>query len=267
MTFHPDLALEFFRYRTALTGLWVVLLLGLGAWRTLRPASKLEPTRVLRNFALGGITEVIQHWVAAPVLAILAGALLEIRPGLLPSEWPWAVRALLGLLLLDGLLYFWHRLNHIIPFLWRFHRVHHSDPVMDASTAVRFHPGEFLLATATSTLQLWVVGFDPATYVLYDFCVMLAVPFHHANLRLPQGWDRAIQSLLITPELHAIHHSVRAEETNSNYGTIFSFWDRIFGTRKLRGPAADIEIGVLPAARQEGIDLLISPFRRTPDAS
>lgn len=263
-----EFALQFFKYRTFLTLFWIAMLLIWGWRSSLRAQRPSSAQRILKNFALGGVTELTQILLAAPVLAFLATSLLAARPtGWIPVDWPWWVRSLTGLLALDGILYLWHRLNHIIPFLWRFHRVHHSDPQMDASTAVRFHPGEFLLATGTSALQMWIVGFDPATYLLYDFGVMLAVPFHHANLRLPRGWDSALQWLIITPEIHAIHHSVRPEETNSNYGTIFSFWDRIFGSRRVRGPAADIETGVTPEAPQGAWKLLTAPVRPAPDAA
>lgn len=261
VNYDSELILVFFEYRTGIIAFWVTALLAL-SWRfSLRPSQSLEPRLIFRNFALGGITEVAQRFLAAPALALMAVEMMKIRLGWIPQEWPLAVRAIIALLILDGILYFWHRLNHIIPFLWRFHRVHHSDPQMNASTAVRFHPGEFLLATGTSALQLWITGFDPATYLLYDFCVTVAVPFHHANLRLPGNWDRRLRLLIITPELHAIHHSIRDEETQSNFGTIFSFWDRLFRTRKTREPAASIVTGVLPLASQRLIDLLDAPAR------
>jgi sterol desaturase/sphingolipid hydroxylase (fatty acid hydroxylase superfamily) len=180
---------------------------------------------------------------------------------LIPAKMPIAGAGVVSLVLLDGVLYAWHRMNHRIPVLWRFHRVHHSDPAMDASTSIRFHPGEFLLATAASALQWTLVGGRLDLYLFYDVAVLVAVPFHHANLRLPGKLDALLQKLFITPEIHGIHHSVRPEETDSNFGTVFSVWDRILGTARMRAPASEIQVGLRPPLREKLIALLLSPFR------
>jgi sterol desaturase/sphingolipid hydroxylase (fatty acid hydroxylase superfamily) len=253
---------QFFEYRLILTGVWLVALLFLGFAHPLRPNSSRASKRVLLNLSLGGVTELAQRWISAPLIAWAATLIGETHSGPIPAHWPLWARAVAALLLLDFILYVWHRLNHEVPFLWRFHRVHHSDPHMDASTAVRFHPGEFLLASAPSLFQLWVTGFQVELYLVYDLAVFLAVPFHHANLRLPPRVSAILQTLVITPELHAIHHSIRDEETQSNYGTVFSFWDRIFRTRRSRAPAIDIEIGCLPDIPQHFLKLLAAPTGR-----
>ena len=263
--FQSDWVEAYFTYRAGVVILAVGVFVVVGRLRPLRqqsPFGRPEGLRWLRNGMLAGVTEAAQRLFSAPVVALVLPLLLGLHPGLFAStDLPWILRAGGSLLVLDALLYGWHRLNHTVPGLWRFHRVHHADPQMDATTGVRFHPGEYVLAAGVGILQLWVVGADLQIYILYDGLVTFAVPFHHANFSLGHKVDRALQAVIVTPEFHGIHHSQRPEETHSNYGTVFTFWDRLFGSYRARTPAAEIDIGLDRPLPERFFALLASPWK------
>jgi sterol desaturase/sphingolipid hydroxylase (fatty acid hydroxylase superfamily) len=155
----------------------------------------------------------------------------------------WA-QFLVAFLLLDLSFYYWHLMNHRIPFLWRFHNVHHMDPALDVSTAFRFHFGEVLLSTLFRVVQVSLIGMSFATFATYELIFQLNTLFHHSNLRLPIRVERRLNRVLVTPRMHGIHHSQVRPETNSNYGVVFPWWDRLHRTLGLNIPQAKIEIGV-----------------------
>src|SRR5436305_9228878 len=136
-----------------------------------------------------------------------------------------AVRFILSFLLVDLSFYYWHLANHRVPFLWRFHNVHHIDPDLDVSSAFRFHFGEIALSAVMSVLQVSVIGISAGAFFLYQMAFQAEVIFHHSNWRLPIALERALSKLIVTPRMHGIHHSQVQRENNSNYGTVFSFWD------------------------------------------
>ena len=123
---------------------------------------------------------------------------------------------------MDLTFYYWHRLNHLRPLLWRFHNVHHVDPDMDVTTSFRFHLGEVLYSTLFRLLQVGLMGVSPLTYLLYEFIFNCATMFHHSNVRLPLAWERLLNRVFVTPRMHGVHHSALGPETNSNYSVIFS---------------------------------------------
>jgi sterol desaturase/sphingolipid hydroxylase (fatty acid hydroxylase superfamily) len=149
-----------------------------------------------------------------------------------------------ALVLLDAWMYLWHRLNHISKFLWRFHRMHHSDSQMDASTALRFHPGEMLLGALLRVSLVPILGLEFWNLLLYDTILLPVILFHHSNVNLPQRWDRVVRVIIVTPFIHRVHHSQIAVQTNSNYSSVFSFWDRVAGTLLLRGDLRGIKLGL-----------------------
>lgn len=141
---------------------------------------------------------------------------------------PLVIQILLSVLILDGVAYIWHRLNHTIPFLWRFHATHHSDNLIDSSSAIRFHPGEVLISLVLRFAVVWLLGIPLVGLFIFELIFLTSNFVEHSYVRLPAHWERRLQWLLVTPALHRWHHSVNWREANSNYGTIFSFWDRIF---------------------------------------
>ncbi len=157
---------------------------------------------------------------------------------------PAAVRWPAAVLLLDAWTYAWHRLNHRVPFLWRFHRWHHADRAMDVTTASRFHTGEIVLSSLLRVPVLALVGCRIEELALYEVLLFTVVQFHHANIGLPEWLDRPLRAVVVTPSMHKVHHSIIRAECDSNYSSLFSWWDRIFRSRKTVGDPRKIVFGV-----------------------
>jgi len=151
---------------------------------------------------------------------------------------------ILSFLLLDYLIYWWHRLNHRLPFLWRFHQVHHADPEMDASTALRFHFGELILSSVQRTLLVLMLGFSLNVLIVFDLLVTTSALFHHSNLALNSTVERILRLIIVTPTFHQNHHSYFQKETDSNFSAIFSVWDRLHRTHTEELKTDDITIGL-----------------------
>lgn len=183
-------------------------------------------------------------------------------------ELPLWGEAVLGFLLLDLSFYYWHRLNHRMPFLWRFHNVHHFDPDLDVSTGFRFHFGEVGLSAFLRAFQALALGVSPPVFAAYEVVFQIGTYLHHGNLRLPYRFEWWLNRIFVTPRMHGIHHSRRREETDSNYSVVFSFWDRLHRTVTSFGPDAGPAIGVPgysePADNRLGT-ALGAPFRRQKD--
>lgn len=160
------------------------------------------------------------------------------------AEMPSALRFVMGFVLMDLAFYYWHRANHCIPLLWRFHNVHHCDPDMDVSTAFRFHVVEVLYSIGFRVLQVAIIGVSPSLYVIYGVAFQCAVMLHHSNLRLPLGLERWLSRAIVTPRMHGVHHSVNQPETDSNYASILSCWDRVHRTLCLHVPQRRVIIGM-----------------------
>ena len=177
---------------------------------------------------------------------------------------PPVVRPFLAFLLMDLTFYWWHRANHRIPLLWRFHNIHHLDPDLDVSTAFRFHFGELAFSSAFRVAQIGLIGPSLGSYLLYEAVFQAGTLFHHSNMRLPIRAERLLVKFVVTPRMHGIHHSQVPEETNSNYATVFSFWDRLHRTLRLNIPQGEINIGI-PGYTEDRdnalVSALLAPFR------
>ncbi len=174
-----------------------------------------------------------------------------------------------ALVLLDLWTYGWHRANHRVGTLWRFHRMHHSDPCMDVSTAFRFHPGEIVISSALRIPVLFLLGIQVQELALYELLLGIVVAFHHANIGVGDPIDRRLRVVLVTPAMHKVHHSQIQAETDSNYASILSLWDRIFGSFRLRTDPASVKIGLegWSAARYQTVPgMLKTPLSRSPAA-
>ena len=236
---------------------------------TLHPLRRLKRTRSPRylvNFCLTGLGFLTGVLAVRPVA--LGGAAWAAQHGcglLHLVSLPLWVKVAAGVLLMDLTFYYWHRLNHTRPLLWRFHNVHHADPDMDVTTSFRFHWGEVLYSTVFRLLQVGLLGVLPLTYVVYEVVFNCATMFHHSNLRLPIAWERRLNLVCVTPRMHGVHHSAVGPETNSNYSVIFSWWDRLNQSLKLNVGQRDIVIGV-PGYLQPGdnrvLPLLAFPFMK-----
>jgi sterol desaturase/sphingolipid hydroxylase (fatty acid hydroxylase superfamily) len=245
-----NLAAEITAWRApASLGLLVVLLL----WETLHPffglfdRGRRRLIHALGNIGLGvvnalairfvflGLWVRIMEWTAAHGVGLLHWLAL---PG-------WA-RWTLAVMLLDLWTYAWHRLNHTVPFFWRFHRLHHSDAQMDVTTANRFHLGEITFSSLLRVPVFVLVGCRLEELALYELLLFACVQFHHANIGLPEWLDRALRSVIVTPALHKVHHSVVLTEQNSNFSSLLSWWDRLAATLRLAPDLRRIVFGVNP---------------------
>ncbi|MFC1510189.1 sterol desaturase family protein [Candidatus Omnitrophota bacterium] len=177
---------------------------------------------------------------------------------------PLFAKGIIAFLLFDFWMYLWHRANHEIPFLWRFHRVHHNDIEMDTTTALRFHPMEMIFSSMLRLVVIPLIGIDVFVLVIYEMCLQLVVFFHHSNIGLQERWDRLIRLCIVTPNMHRVHHSKERDETDSNYSTIFSFWDRILHTFKKSENTLSITLGLKKFREYKWHQLkgmLILPFK------
>lgn len=176
---------------------------------------------------------------------------------------PWA-SALVALLVLDLSFYVGHRSMHRFPWLWRFHRVHHSDPAVDVTTTVRQHPGESVIRYAFTAAFALPLGASPAAFLLYRSAVAFAGLLEHANLRVPGRIDAALSLVFTWPTFHKVHHARDPRFTDTNYGNLVSWWDRLFGTFTPARAGREVEYGLDDLddrATQRTLGLLWLPFR------
>jgi sterol desaturase/sphingolipid hydroxylase (fatty acid hydroxylase superfamily) len=188
--------------------------------------------------------------------------------GILPRlglpEW---LAGLSAFILLDFAVWLEHVASHKIPLFWRIHRMHHADTGFDVTTALRFHPIEIVLSMFWKALVIAAIGAPPLAVLLFEIVLNGSSMFNHANIALPQRIDRLLRQVVVTPDMHRVHHSTERRETDSNYGFNFAFWDRIFRTYNAQPAAGHEQIGIgLPQWRgEEPARLLWSlklPFRK-----
>ena len=232
-------------YTPLIVAAMFLLLFGLEKLFPLRESTSGLLVRLVVNGCMSGLTFLFATMAVHPA-ALSALRWSAVQPfGLLHLlELPGWAQFILGFLLMDLSFYYWHLLNHKIPWLWRFHNVHHIDPDLDISTGFRFHFGEVLLSILFRVMQVCVIGMSLTTFAVYELVFQVETLFHHSNLRMPVRIERLLNRILVTPRMHGIHHSQVRRETNSNYGVIFPWWDRIHRTLGLNIPQAHIEIGV-----------------------
>lgn len=151
---------------------------------------------------------------------------------------------IIAILLFDAWTYYWHRINHRIPFLWRFHRVHHSDPHMDVTTANRFHIGEIVMSSVLRVPLIVLLGASIGQLALYEVLMFAVVQFHHANISVSAKWDRILRLFIVTPYMHKVHHSRWQPETDSNYASLLSIWDRIFRSFRMNEKPESLRLGL-----------------------
>jgi sterol desaturase/sphingolipid hydroxylase (fatty acid hydroxylase superfamily) len=180
-------------------------------------------------------------------------------------ELPAWLAILLAVAFLDFAVYAQHVLFHHVPWLWRLHRMHHADLEFDVTTALRFHPLEIMLSMLIKMAVVSLLGASAIAVVIFEVLLNATAMFNHANLRLSDPVDRSLRLAIVTPDMHRVHHSVRREETNSNYGFNLSIWDRLFGTYRAQPQdghdAMTIGIEQFRSPRDLWIDrMLLQPF-------
>lgn len=240
-------------------------------WEVLGPRRGLGhsvPVRWSGNLGIAALNIVLFR-LALP-LGLIAVALFATDRGwglLNQAGAPAWLALLLGVVVLDLVKYFEHRALHGVPLLWRLHVVHHADLDIDFTTAFRHHPFELVVGVTLSTAVIVLVGVPAEAVLVFELLATVVATYSHMNARTPGAIEGALRAVIVTPEMHGVHHSALRRETDSNFGLILSFWDRLFGTYVAR-PAAgldDLTVGV-EYFRESGdlrLDrLLLMPFRR-----
>ena len=257
------------------SGIVVAAFLAFALWERWRPAvasplllrlgssTRAAWRRLARNLGLFGLNALLAPLIVLPITWWAGGFSLGLRPDAL-SGWPGLV---LDILILDFWIYWWHRANHELPLLWRFHQVHHLDELLDTTSAVRFHFGEVVLSALARVPVIIALDIPLAAVVIFEGLVLAGALFHHSDARIPPGLERMLSRVIITPSIHWVHHHAIRADTDSNYGTIFSFWDRLFRSRSRTRRFPDMKIGVERMRDRPLLRLLVAPFGAQPPAS
>ncbi|MDH3667002.1 MAG: sterol desaturase family protein [Paracoccaceae bacterium] len=215
---------------TAFFGIFLVM----AGWEVARPLRGLVAPKLARwgtNWSISIINAVMVRLLFG---AAAVGAAMDAEArgwGLLnASGWPGWIEGLLAFVILDLAIWLQHLLSHRIPILWRLHRVHHADRDVDVTTAIRFHPIEIALSMGLKIGLVYAFGVPVIAVIAFEVVLNGAAMFNHGNVRLPRAIESLVRTLIVTPDMHRIHHSVRRAEHDANYGFNFSVWDRLFGT-------------------------------------
>ncbi len=245
-------------------------ILAVALWEAVLPLRSLGLPFALRwvnNIALAVIDFAVMRWTIG---------FLTLEAALVAQEHGWGllrlagidgwVALIAGVLWMDLVSYGVHRLSHEIPLLWRIHRIHHSDPDVDVTTARRHHPFEPLVTVPVTALAALAFGAPPVALLLYWVITGLTSLFQHANSAIPGAIERPLRAVLVTPAFHLVHHSARRSETDSNYGQVFPWWDRLFGSycAEPEGGLLGMTVGLAEfrGPREQYLDrLLLQPFR------
>ncbi len=231
--------------RVVVIGIWIAGLIWFENRRALRGVRRSKLQRDVRNLLVAAPAGTVMQALETPVALKLSMFAQTAKWGVLPwLPLPSILAVVLGVLLLDYTLYWWHFLTHRIPVLWRFHRVHHLDQEMDATTALRFHFGEIAISVLFRAAQILVIGPTPATVAVWQVFLFLSILFHHSNVRLPLAFERRLARIVMTPRLHGIHHSIAPQEVNSNWSSGLTIWDWLHATLRTDVPQASITLGV-----------------------
>ncbi len=234
------------------------VLSAMALWEVAAPRRRLDIPRVIRwtnNITLVVIDTAILR-LSFPILAVGLAAVAEERGwGLFNNIGaPTWVAMVVSMLLLDLAIYLQHVMFHAVPGLWRLHRMHHADLDFDTTTGLRFHPFEILISMGFKLAVVAALGPPAVAVLLFEVILNATALFNHANIDLPRPVDRVLRWLVVTPDMHRVHHSVDPRETNSNYGFNLPWWDRLFGTYVAQ-----------PAKGHEGMDIGIEQFRTRRD--
>jgi sterol desaturase/sphingolipid hydroxylase (fatty acid hydroxylase superfamily) len=241
-------------------------------WELLRPrrqSSLRRATRWPNNLGLLAVDAIVLRLVA-PGAAVAVAVTAQVGGwGLLNVlSLPAGIAVIVAMVLLDLALYFQHIMFHAVPTLWRLHRVHHSDLDFDATTGIRFHPIEILISTAIKCALIAAIGAAPIAVLAFEVLLNAASLFNHANASIPAAVEPWLRWLVITPDVHRVHHSEQYDESSSNFGFNLPWWDRVFGTYKAQprmGHAAmTIGVDAFRSEEDSRLDrLLIQPLQNT----
>jgi sterol desaturase/sphingolipid hydroxylase (fatty acid hydroxylase superfamily) len=250
------------------------VLAGLVLLERKRPLRRERESKLLRNgrnLAVAALGALTVHLLEAPAVQPLARSVGQRKLGLLKQmNLPRPLEIITAIVLMDYTLYLWHVLTHRVPFLWRFHAVHHVDLDLDASTALRFHFSELAVSVPYRAAQVVLLGVDAEALSYWQIFLSLSILFHHSNVRLPRKLESALSWFLVTPRMHGIHHSNEPAEANTNWSSGLACWDHIHRTFRLDIPQEQIHIGVKGIDTEERVRLpkiLTQPFRDVPEVT
>lgn len=239
-------------------------------WEAIKPRRECQINRQQRwpvNLGLALFNMVLMRFTVGSLAYLSAVMVAEHGYGLL-KLWPLpnSVSIIATLLFLDFAIYGQHILMHKWPLLWRLHKVHHTDLEFDATTAVRFHPLEIALSMLYKAICIVLIGGNPNAIIIFEIILNGAATFNHSNVRIPEQMDKILRWLVVTPEMHRIHHSAEPTETDSNYGFSVSWWDRLCKTytAQPQQPQATMPIGLKAFRKQDELgftQLLLIPFK------
>lgn len=250
-------------YKSIVIGVWIIAFFL--AERLLPAArvaldSKSKQRRLIGNGGLFAVNMGLSLLVVVPVSAWAAGNSLDWRLESTPWWGGWQ-GLILDLILLDFLIYWWHRANHVSQFLWRFHEVHHLDETLDTTTAVRFHWGEVFLSALARAVFIILFDIPIESVLIFETQVLLAAIFNHSNAKLPKKLERVLGWILVTPAIHWVHHHAIRKDTDSNYGNFLSIWDRLFGSFSKTNRWAEMPMGVEREPEKGPLQLQVRPFQ------
>ncbi len=239
---------------TARISCFLGILAAMAAWEFKAPRRPYRTSRGLRWFANLGLVfiDTLILRLLFPLMAVDVAILAERQGwGLFTHlSVPYELEILLGVVLLDLVVYFQHALFHALKTFWRFHMTHHTDLDFDVTTGIRFHPLEIILSMGIKMAAVAMLGIAPVAVILFEILLNATSMFNHGNVRLPAKIDRVLRLFVVTPEMHRVHHAVIIRETNSNFGFNLPWWDRLLGTYRSQ-----------PAAGHEGMTIGLSHFR------
>ena len=230
------------------------VLVAMAVWELATPRRRQEIPRVIRwtnNLGLVVIDTIVLR-LSFPILAVgLAVTAQDLGWGLFNIiAVPGWVAVLVSIIVLDLVIYLQHVMFHAVPALWRLHRMHHADLEFDVTTGLRFHPVEILLSMGIKLAVVVALGPPAVAVLIFEVLLNATAMFNHSNIRLPMLVDRFLRLIVVTPDMHRVHHSIIPEETNSNFGFNLPWWDRLLGTYKAQ-----------PKAGHEGMTIGIEQFR------
>ncbi len=224
--------------------------------RPLRRQTLPAAPRVARNLVMGAMCQAVIAAVENPATRAVARANATRQRGLMHWLGGGAVGKAAAFLAMDYGFFLWHVATHKVPFLWRLHRVHHVDPDMDASTALRFHFADMAVSLPWRLVQVRLSGVDEPTLRRWQQFFVLSVLFHHANIRLPGRWEKRLARIVTTPAMHGVHHDRRLQWMDSNWSSGIALWDHLHGTYRADLPVEQSVIGVADADAMADVPLL-----------
>lgn len=252
-------------------GFFISVLVLCGIWEWLTPRKQLTQSKLYRwlnNLGLVVFNSLCLT-LLMPIVAIEAAFYAQEQQFGLLNQLPTLsteIKTLVAVIILDLAIYLQHLVFHRVPLLWRLHRMHHSDQDIDVTTGSRFHPIEIIISMWIKIALIMILGVSPMAVLLFEIILNASAMFNHSNAYLPLKLDRWLRKLVVTPDMHRVHHSVIAKETHSNFGFFLSIWDRIFSTYRDQPQSGhdNVKIGIpaFQTAQEQRIDKMLSqPFR------